>query len=216
MVASSIVKFINDQVSAQVQGQMPETLKRAYRAADMVCEETPFLQTPTVQANKGRLYSWAVEFALERLIKNGAWDCDYQWSHYTKPTGRFLEVRLPHSRLSISRVKDPKKQPRDVRFRNNMRLNNQLTLLEEMQEEQAIQGLPHILLTHGGGDPDFAFLGIPHVVHSKGYLGRTGNLMLRPHVVVDSRVPIEDTDYEDDELLGLKEDIEKWLKENGV
>ncbi|MBL4801051.1 MAG: hypothetical protein JKY45_04100 [Emcibacter sp.] len=215
-MANNNENFINDQISAQVQGLMPETLKRAYRAADMLSKETPFLQTPTAKANKGRLYSWAVDFAIEQVIKNGAWDCDYHWSQYAKPTGRYLEVRLPHSRLSISRVQMAKKQPRDVHFRTNMRMNNQLTLLEEMKEEHAVQGLPHILLTHGGSDPDFAYLGIPNADHSKGYLYQTGNLMLRPHIIVDDRAPIEDTDYEDDDLMDLKEEIEKWLKDNDV
>lgn len=208
--------FINDQISVSTRALIPETLKRAYGAANLIVDETPFLQIPSVLSNKGRLYSWAVDFAIEQLIKSGSWDCDYQWKNYAKPTGRYLEVRLPHSRLSISRVSKPKKQPRDVRFRSNMRMENQLAFLPEINSERIINGLPHILLVHGGSNPDFAHLGVPNSNHALGYLCQTTNLMLSSHIVIDKRAPIEDTDYEDDELMQLKEEIEKWLHDNDI
>lgn len=211
---SNNMHFLNDQISVSKQGMIPGTLKRAYNAANLLIKETPFLQVESVKFNRGRFYSWAVDHAIELLIKNGTWDCDYRWAGYAQPTGKFLEVRLPQSVLSISRVVNQRQQPRDVEFRTNLRLSNEPYLFSEFEEEMNVNGLPHILLVHGGKHPDFAHLGIPNPNHKKGYLYYSDNLMLRPHIILDERVPMEDTDYADEDLMQLKQELDKWVKDN--
>ncbi|MBN9562856.1 MAG: hypothetical protein J0H14_19340 [Alphaproteobacteria bacterium] len=121
--------------------------------------------------------------------------------------------------MSISQVADPAIQPRDVRFRQNARLNNQPSFnLKEFDDTRTVAGLPSFLLVHGrimqaDLQEDFAHIGIPHPVHKRNYIYRTPNLMTLPHVEESDVPPVEDTDWE--AVLSLKEEIEKWRRDNG-
>lgn len=116
--------------------------------------------------------------------------------------------------VTISQVSDPAKQPRDVVFRANKRLHNQLYLdLEEFINENRVLGLPHILLLHGHQTLDFIHLGIPYGRHSAGYIYRTPNLLNIPHDVTAQQAQEENTDIE--AMMSLREEIERWQGENG-
>jgi hypothetical protein len=98
-------------------------------------------------------------------------------------------------------------------FRANKRLNGQGWLQGMQPEDVKTSGIPHILLLHGHQAPDFAHLGIPRAESEAGYYYQTSNLMLMPHVVVTSEPPPEDTDFE--AVMTLKEEIDKWRRDNG-
>lgn len=206
--------FLVDQFPLKLRPTIPTTLKGAYAAAGLLISQEPILQIASADDNRGRILSWAVDFAIERLIKTGKWPFDYEWKKFAKPTGRYLEVRLSHSVLSISQVADPKKQPRNVVFRENGRLNNQpLFDFDEFRDEEEVQGVPHFLLVHGHQELNFAHLAVPHSLHHRDYIYRTPNLMMIPHEVPMDAPPIEETEFE--AVMMLKEEIEKLRRDHG-
>ena len=117
--------FLKDQFPQRHWPVIPTVLKTAYAAADAVFKDNPILQVASALDNKGRIISFAVDHGLERAVESGAIDCDYRWRPFAKPTGRYLELRFSHSTASVSQVSEAKKQPRNVVFRENARLNNQ-------------------------------------------------------------------------------------------
>ena len=176
-------------------------------------KETPFLSVPSSKFNRGRLITWAVDHAVEGLIKSGRWNVDYKWASFGEPnpTGKYLEILPPQSRITISQVANPRLQPRDVKFRENARLFNEPFLFPEMEEDH-VTGRPAILLFHGHQELGFIHLGIPDANSRYGYICRTGNLLDLPQDVTSSGPPVENTSFKD--TITLKEQINKRLRDN--
>lgn len=208
--------FLIDQFPRKYWPLIPTTLRTAYSAATELAASDPILQIESAQDNRGRLVSWAADFFFKRLIETGQLPFDFRWQSFAKPTGRYLEIRLSHSVVTISQVADPDKQPRSVRFRENGRLNNQPYLdLAEFADEQAVKGLPHFLLVHGHQDLTFSHLAVPHPQHHRDYSFKTPNLMKMPHEVPSLGPAVEDTDMDFGAMQLLKEDIDRWRKDHG-
>ncbi|WP_417790724.1 hypothetical protein [Terasakiella pusilla] len=206
--------FLNDQISRRQQSEVPAMLKTAYKAAQALVRSEPILSVESALWNKGRIVQWAVDLGVEKLIQTGKWPFDFRWRDFERPTGKYLEVRMSHSLLTVSQVDKPTKQPRNVCFRENKRVNSQWLLpFRELEDEDQIDGLPHVLLLHGHQELSFAHLGIPHPRHSLGYIYRTDNLMKLPHEVPSDLPPVEETDIE--ATMTLKEDIERWRRDHG-
>lgn len=206
--------FLLDQFPLRLRPTIPTTLRAAYAAADLVIDAEPILKVKSADDNRGRIVSWAVDLAAERLIQTGQWPFDYEWKKFAKPTGHYLRIRLPHSFMSISQVSDPTKQPRNVVFRENARLNNEPFFdLAEFRMDQETRGRPHFLLTHGHQELTFAHLAVPHSQHQRNYIYRTPNLLNLPHQVPVDAPAIEETDFE--AVLLLKEEIEKRIRDHG-
>lgn len=205
--------FLLDQIPQAHRALIPATLKAAYDAAMLVTKDEPIFSVPSAVDNRGRVIQWSVDLAFERLVTAGKWPYDVCWRQYERPTGRYLEIRPSHCVLTISQVADPKKQPRDVRFRENKRLSSQGWLEGLSPEAESVGGLPHVLLLHGHQALNFAYLGMPKGDHASGYHYRSRNLMKLPHVVLEPEVAVEDTDEE--AVLILKEEIDKWRKDHG-
>lgn len=207
--------FLLDQFPREYWPLVPTTLTTAYEAASALAKEEPILQVESARDNHGRLIAWAVDFAFVRLIQSGRLPFDYRWQSFAKPTGRYLEIRLPHSVVSISQVADPEKQPRSVQFRKNGRLNNEPCFdLPEFEAEQQIKGLPHLLITHGYQKLEFAHVGVPHPTHNRGFRYLSPNLMRLPHELADDLPPAENTDTDFEALNLLKQDLEQWRRDN--
>ncbi|MGX5708302.1 hypothetical protein [Brucella lupini] len=209
--------FIKDQIPVSKWSTIPTILKSAYAAANEIYQDNPIFQAESARYNKGRVISWAVDFGFERAIKNGALDCDCKWTPFSKPTGRFLELRFQHSTASISLVSTPSRQPRPVGFRENARLRTQSVFaFPELEKELEISGLPHFHVVHGYQELTFAHIAMPAPDSNVRYSWLSNNLLKLPHEVkIDRDVPPENTDYDLDELNLLKEDIERWMKDNG-
>lgn len=208
--------FVQDQFSKRYWSEVPTILRTAYRSVDELVKDTPWLQIPSAEDNRGRLVSHAVDFGFSRAIERGAIACDFRWAPFAQPTGRYLELRFSHSTASISRVADPMRQPRNVVFRENARLRTQLVFdLPEMKDDLQVIGAPHFLIVHGYKSLDFAHIGVPASDSKSKYLWRSENLMNLAHKIPDERPPAEDTDVNLDELNLLKEDIERWRRNNG-
>jgi len=209
-------QFLEDQFPKSWWPLVPTTLKTAYAAANATIAADPILQIESAQDNRGRIISWATDLGFKRLVDTGQLPADYRWKSFVAPTGRYLEIRLSHSVLTISQVAIANKQPRSVRFRENGRMNNEPFFdLPEFADEQEVKGLPHFLLIHGHQSLTFAHLSVPHPLHHRDYRYRTPNLMNLPHAVPVTGPAVEDTDIDFDATSLLKEEIEKWRKDHG-
>jgi hypothetical protein len=180
------------------------------------------LQIPSAKDDRGRITSWAVDFAIKGLIESGAWPVDFRWQPFAKPTGVYLEVVLPHSRLTISQVAIWNEQPRNVVFRQNARLGNyQLPFPGfEAEEDDGIgaetaSGPISLLFVHGHKDLQFAHIGIPHRHHGLGYVYQTPNLMRLLYEAAPPDTPPPEAEVNVDELMSLKDEIERRLKDEG-
>lgn len=209
-------EFLQDQFPRTHWSLIPTTLRTAYAAADAMIASDPILQVESAVDNRGRIISWSTDFAFQRLIETEQLPFDYRWKTFSAPTGRYLEIRLSHSVITISQVSDAAKQPRNVRFRENGRLNNEPFFdLPEFADEQEVKGLPHFLLVHGHQDLTFAHLAIPHPLHHRNYSYKTPNLLNLPHAIPATGPDVEDTDFDFDATIILKEEIEKWRRDHG-
>lgn len=208
--------FLKDQLPSRAWPIFPTILRTAYAAADDLQKDSPALQIESASDNKGRLVSWCVDFGLKRAIELGSIPCDFRWRYFAKPTGRYLEMRFSHSTASVSQVAEPSLQPRNVKFRENARLRNQGAFdFPEFQDDQKVSGLPHFLLIHGHQKLNFAHFGIPSSLSTKTWSWLSGNLMNLPHEISSDLPPAENTETDFNEVSLLKEDIEKWRRDNG-
>ena len=209
--------FLGDQIDRKFWSVFPTSIRSAYAAVDLLIEEQPILQVVSAEQNRGRVISWATDLALVRAITTGALPFEFEWRTWDKPTGRYLAIHLSHSVLSVSQVADPNRQPRAVRFRENGRLNNSMLFpFEELEEELRVKGLPHFLLIHGYQNLDFVHLAVPHPNHRTKFSYRSQNLLDLPHAVSSDLPPVENTEADLDGVISLKEEIEKWIKDNGT
>jgi len=203
--------FLLDQIPLANRAVIPTALKQAYAAADLIIKKEPILSVQSAKANRGRIIQWAVDLAFEKLVDSGQFGNDRRWCFFGRPTGKYLEILFSHSALTISQVSDPKKQPRDVVFRRNKRLTSQISMSFMHDKPSEWTGVPHVLLLHGYQAPDFAYLAIPHPHHEHGFQHRSPNLMLMPHTVPLSEVPMEETDV--DAVMTLKEEIDRLRRD---
>ena len=207
--------FLRDQVPMRERALIPMTLQNAYRAAEMVRKDQPILNVASARDNWGRLTQWAVDLGFQKLVESGRFGSGFSWREFERPTGRYLEIAFSHSVLTISQVENPRRQPRDVRFRRNKRLASQITMKEIIQEEEVTQ-TPHILLLHGHQQLNFAYLAIPDPNHRRGFQYRTANLCLMPHEVAPApeEAPVEQTDI--DAVMSIKEEIDQMRRDGHV
>lgn len=209
-------EFLEDQFPKKYWHLIPTTLKTAYAAADACMAADPLLQIESAQDNRGRFVSWATDFGFKRLIETGQLPFDYRWKPFSKPTGRYLEIALSHSVVSISQVAEAAKQPRSVKFRKNGRMNNEPFFdLPDFADEKEVKGLPHFLIVHGHQSLTFAHIAVPHPLHHRDYRFRSPNLLAMPHEVPSAGPAVEDTDDDFEATNLLKEEIEKWRKDHG-
>lgn len=205
--------FFKDQFPQGRWPTIPTVLKTAYAAAGALMKSDPILQVESAEDNKGRVVSWSVDHALKRAVENGSLPCDYRWREFAKPTGRYLELRFSHSTASISQVEDPKRQPRKVIFRENARLQTP-DLFSVLEDDQPVTGVPHFILVHGYQNLEFAHFGLPSPHSTKKWEWRSDNLMRLPHELPAEGPAAEDTDVDFDEVELLKQDIERWMRDN--
>lgn len=206
--------FFKDQLPPKNWPTVPTVLRTAYAAAGELVKSDPILQVESALDNKGRFISWAVDFGLKRAIDNGSLPCEYRWREFAKPTGRYLELRFSHSTASVSQVENPKRQPRNVVFRENARLKSP-GLFSELEEDESLSGAPHFLLVHGHQELNFAHFGVPSAASKTKWAWLSRNLMNLPHEMPTEGPEAEDTDIDLDALNLLKEDIERWMRDNG-
>lgn len=212
--------FVKDQIKPDLWPKFSTLLRGAYAAADELVKDNPILQVKSAEYNKGRIISWAVDFAAERAVETGAIPCEFRWRSFNDPTGRYIELRFPHSRLTISQVSDPMRQPRNVGFRENARLSNGQGAFnftdEIIEKEDKVTGFPHILFLHGHQSLRFAHLAVPSSTSKRDFLWRSQDLMTLPHEIPKNGPATEDTDYDLNEMKLLKVRIEKWRRDNDI
>lgn len=208
--------FVDDQFPPNLRHLIPKTLKTAYQAAEALIADDPILSIAEKRGERGRIVSYAVDFGFERLIESGALPFDKSWESFERPTGRYLALRPSHSIITISQICDPTRQPRNVLFRQNARVNNAPFFdVPEFAPESESTGEPHILITHGYQALHFAHLCMPDPDHHRGYRFRSDNLLKLPHEMEPEGPPTENTDIDFEGIELLKQDIERYRRDYG-
>lgn len=208
--------FLEHQLPEKYLSMLPQAVENAYSAVEALANDEPILKVESARINRGHVRAWAVDLAVERLVKSGKWPFDCGWTNYGRPTGKWLRVRLEASTMSISQVQNRRQIPRRALFRTNNVLNNMPFLdIDGFKEEQEIRGLPHFLMSHGYQGLEFVHIGLPYPMGSnaKGYIYQTPNLLKRVRVIQSDLPPVEGQDAE--AVVELLEELKKWWHDNG-
>jgi len=204
--------FIDSEFPARFRALIPAALKAAYAAVDDLYKTEVILQVRSALAEKGHAIHWAVDHQIERLLKTLKLPFDYRWVLYERPTGEYLQIRLPTSTMSISQLPNPTNVPRHAFFRHNRALNNAPFLnFPEFDNELQITGLPHLILAHGYQNLSFAYVGLPHWSNAE-WIYRTPNLLKTPHLVVSDESKVEASDVE--AVVTLRDELSRWARDN--
>lgn len=206
--------FVDLEFPAAHRALVPSALQTAYAAVDALYKQDPLFGVRSAVIGKGHVIAWAVDLQFERLIKSKQLPYDYRWVPFEKPTGEYLQIRLSASTLSISQLADPLAIPRHAHFRQNRILSNAPFLdLEELKDEQRVNGLPHLILGHGYQKLSFAEIGVLDPEPKNfGWIYRTPNLLNEVRAVELELPKEEATDAE--AVITLKEEITKWVRDH--
>lgn len=208
--------YVESEFPIRERIKLPPAFEAAYNAVDKLYRDDPLFEVTSAQFGKGHVVSWAVDLQIERMIKGGQLAYDYRWVPFEKPTGRFLQLRLAASTLSICQLPQATAIPRPADYRSNRILNNQLWLdLPEFEEEKRVTGLPHLILSHGCQALTFVQVGLLNRYQSQLYWSyRTPNMMKLPRAVTPDIPPAEAPDIEIEvSLRELKEEIIRFVKD---
>jgi hypothetical protein len=205
--------FVDAEFPSAHRAVIPPALRAAYKAVEQLYENEPLFSVESARINKGHVVAWAVDRQIERLLTSSQLPYDYRWCPFERPTGKYLQIRLPTSTLSISQLALATDVPRHAHFRQNRILSNAPFLdLEGFEEESRISGLPHLILTHGYQELSFTHIGVLHPEPQQfGWIYRTPNLLKEIHVV-ETEMPAEEA-ADAEAIVTLRDDISRWLRE---
>lgn len=212
MTQINLQHFIDSEFPPVLRAYVPSALASAYTAVDELYDTVLLFTVTSARFNKGHVISWAVDFQIERLLKDGKLPFDYKWVPFDQPTGKYLQIYLPASTLSISQLPLPAAVPRHASFRHNRVLNNAPLLdFPEFQKEQRVTGLPHLILAHGYQQLSFAHIGVCDP-ESAGWIYRTPNLLKMPHAIESAEPKAEAADV--DAEVTLREELMRWARDH--
>lgn len=205
--------FVDAELPPKHRAIIPPALHAAYAAVEQLYQQEPLFSVESAIIGRGHVVAWAVDRQIERLLISGQLPYDYRWSPFERPTGKYLQIRLPTSTLSISQLAVSTDVPRHAHFRQNRILSNAPFLnLEGFENESQISGLPHLLLTHGYQELSFAHIGVLHPEpHRFGWIYRTSNL-LKGVQVIETDMPAEEA-ADAEAVVTLRDDIARWVRE---
>lgn len=216
MLSVSAKHFVDSEFPAVHRAAVPAALTSAYSAVSALYKEEPLFDVESARIGRGHIVAWAVDRQIEKLITSGRLPFDYRWTPFERPTGKYLQIRLASSTLSINQLSEPIDIPRDAYFRTNRVLANNpfLPLNGEFEEERKVAGLPHLIMTHGYQELYFVHIGVLHPRPKKfGWIYRTPNLLKEiREIEPDPGSPEEAADVE--AVVTLKEEIARWLRDN--
>ncbi|MBK8210505.1 MAG: hypothetical protein IPK78_11615 [Rhodospirillales bacterium] len=216
MHAVSAKHFVDSEFGHVHRALVPGALKSAYDAVEALYKEEPLFDVMTAKIGKGHVIAWAVDRQIERLLIAGRLPFDYRWVSFERPTGKFLQIRLPSSTMSINQLPQPTDIPRDANFRTNRVLNNNplLPLNAEIIDERRVAGLPHLILAHGYQELSFAQIGVLHPSARKfGWIYRTPNFLAAIRAIEPETPPAEEA-ADVEAVVTLKDEIARWLRDN--
>lgn len=110
----SAKRFVDAEFPAIHRALIPSALQAAYNAVETLYKEEPLFDAETARIGKGHTVAWAVDRQMERFIQGGRLPFDYRWASFERPTGKYLQVRLRSSTLSINQLAQPTDIPRDA------------------------------------------------------------------------------------------------------
>jgi hypothetical protein len=205
--------FVDAELPPAHRAVIPAALRTAYGAVEQLYQQDPLFSVQSAIINKGHVVAWAVDLQIERLLTAGQLPYDYRWCPFERPTGKFLQIRLPTSTLSISQLPLATDVPRHAHFRQNRILSNAPFLdLDGFEDESQINGLPHLILSHGYQDLSFAHVGVLHPEPQRfGWIYRSPNLLKEIHLV-ETDMPAEEA-ADAEAVVTLRDDISRWVHE---
>jgi hypothetical protein len=163
VVDSSPEAVIDRLFPVKYQAQLPAALRKAYDAVNQTMTSVDYLGIETGQQLRGHLIGAAVDYQVLQLMLAGLLPDAYHFPPNRRRTAVHLELITADCIVTFSQVLEPTDFPRFAHFRENLRLNNQLTLpLREFQDAAQNDAKPHVVLTHGHGQLEFICLGLPH------------------------------------------------------
>jgi hypothetical protein len=206
--------FVDSEFPPSLRALVPAALRAAYGAVQTLYDTDDLFRVVSAQIGKGHVIGWAVDYQFLRLIETGKLPFDYRWTPFKRPTGRYLQLRLGASTMSINQLPEPSAMPRHACFRENRALSNAPFLdLPEFEDERRIAGLPHLILGHGYQNLWFAQIGLPSPqIRRDGWIYRTPNLMTALHLVETEGPKVEATDAE--AVVTLREELARWARDN--
>ncbi len=209
--------FVESEFPVQHQVFVPPALTTAYNAVLSLYKTEPLFDVLSARIGMGHVIAWAVDRQIEKLVQSGQLPFDYRWVSFEKPTGKFLQLRLPTSTMSINQLKSSTAVPRRAWFRHNRILNNEPCFdFPEFEDERHVTGLPHLTLSHGYQELDFIHVGILNPrAETFGWIYRSPNLLALPRAVSPDLPPPEAVDAEVEvSLKELREEIIRWTQDN--
>lgn len=209
--------FVESEFPVHHQVLIPPALTTAYKAVSSLYKNEPLFDVLSARIGMGHVIAWAVDRQIEKLVESKQLPFDYRWVPFEKPTGQFLQLRLPTSTMSINQLPSSTAVPRRAWFRHNRILNNQPCFdWPEFEDERQVTGLPHLTLSHGYQNLTFAHIGILNPRAERfGWIYRSANLLDLPQVVSPDLPPAEAVDVEAEvSLKELQEEIIRWTQDN--
>ena len=209
--------FVESEFPPKYQRLIPPALAAAYDAVDSLFKTEPMFDVVSARIGKGYVIAWTVDWQIQKLVDSGQLPFDYRWVPFERPTGQFLQLRLQTSTLNINQLPFSNAIPRQAWFRHNLILNNQPCFaLPEFDDERKVTGLPHLTLSHGYRNLNFAHIGILNPrAEAYGWIYRSPNLLNLPHAASSDLPPAEAVDVEAEvSLKELREEIIRWTNDN--
>lgn len=63
--------FLEHQLPEKYRSMLPQVMENAYTAVESLANDEPMLQVESARINRGHVRAWAVDLAVERLVKSG-------------------------------------------------------------------------------------------------------------------------------------------------
>lgn len=156
------INLANEIITPSVAMALLPAFTSAYALAEEAAETFDFLGGSLKRQILPHLKNWAVEYELDRRVREGLLPFDSNFVPNSRKNHKHLELRQGNFVLTVSQTPNVWSLPRDCVFRNDYCLNGQIAIEgfeQEFSEEKSIYGI----LTHGYGSslPSFVCCGIP-------------------------------------------------------
>ena len=192
----SVEAFIKKQIPVALLARFPLLLRRGHELARQIIQDNPILRVPSLQ--RGDIRGAAIDFTVSEFLYSRGREfsqVSYDFPHFAKPTGKYLQVEMPEAVLTISHVVHQFALPRKAAFREHGCKNHQPELFADFELErqrqnaelralEAVQQKKHLILIYGDQNIEFVRLGAMDAT-AKQWLETPMDLLASPMVVVD-------------------------------
>ncbi len=202
-------ELLNAEFPWAIRSRFVQPIFRAYRLADALLKDVPWLNWQLGKDVKGQLRRVAVDFEIKKLVEIEGLSSkfSYKISPNVAENCHHIVLHGERSILTSNFVQSKNRSPRHALFRNNYGISNQYYWdFDNGNLVACIDQTPYFLLTHGpaGNEPQFIMLGMPTPDLRAWISGSRINLLKEPYVVDTNSVE----HIEEEELTALKDFLE--------